>query len=384
MNSVRILPLTGFILILTAINLLFGTTILSAQQRFEIVGSGKTMSDNDMIYLSYKEDGKLIIDSAKVKHKTYRFRGRIGNYPLSASLSRNQNPTHNYDFINDYKSIYLESGKIILRSNDTLSNSILSGTELNQTLQLKDERLFRITDERKRIKDPYFFSAEELKDTLLVKMNQRILDSLFYIWTNQELDFARDFPDSYVSLDLVNRISKINSLIDKTERVFDGLSERLRGMPQANIARNNINGKKKIQIGSDAPFFEIKDIQGNPVKLSSYKGQFVLIDFWASWCLPCREAHPTLIEIDRLYKKRNFSILSISIDRKEDNWKRAVKEDGLTWTQLSDLKASDSDIYKKYGITTIPANFLIDPHGKVIAKDLKGNALKNKIREILK
>ncbi|OOG17881.1 hypothetical protein BWD42_11290 [Sphingobacterium sp. CZ-UAM] len=177
--NLKILSSTGFVLIFNTINLLFSTTPLSAQQRFEIVGVGKAMSDNDIIYLTYKENGKLIIDSAKVKHNTFRFKGEIGNYPLSASLSRNQNPTHNYDFINDYRSIFLESGKIILRSNDTLGNSILSGSELNQTLQLKDERLFRISDERKRIKEPCFFSAEELKDTLLVKVNQRILDSLF-------------------------------------------------------------------------------------------------------------------------------------------------------------------------------------------------------------
>ena len=385
MTLIRILPQIWFTIILITVNLLLNTQAVSAQQDFQIMGIGKTMSDNDIIYLTYKQEGKLVIDSTKVKNNSFRFKGKIGNSPLSASLSRNQNPTNNnYNFISDRKSIFLEAGKIILRSNDTLSNSVLSGTDLNRVLQLKNERLFRISNELKSIKDPYFFNAEELKDTILVKQNQRIIDSLDFISKDQELDFARDFPDSYISLDLVNQISKMNRLIDKTEMVFNGLSERLKAMPQADISRNNIREKKKIRIGNNAPLFDMKDIHGNIVQLSSYRGQFVLIDYWASWCLPCRNEHPNLIEIDRLYGKRNFSIISISIDHKEDDWKRAVKKDGLTWTQLSDLKASDSDVYKQYGITTIPASFLIDPDGKVIAKDLKGDALKNKIHEIIK
>lgn len=373
----------GFTATIIFFNLQLNAQAPSPQQDFIIKGVGNGMSDNDIIYLVYKENGKLNVDSTKVKNHKFNFAGKIGNSPIMASLTRNQNPTHDLKFVYDSKTIYLESGKILLRSNDTLSNSILSGTDLNRTLQLKDERLVKIVNKLKSVKDPYIFNEEELKDTNMVKQNQRLIDSLFLKWKDQELDFAKDYPDSYVSLDVVNKISKITSLIDKTEKVFNGFSTKIKAMPEADIVRNNIREKQKIQIGNLAPLFEMKNLNGNIVNLASYKGRFVLIDFWASWCLPCRDEHPNLIEIDKLYGDRNFSILSISIDSKEDDWKRAVEADNLTWTQLSDLKASYGEVYREYGITTIPSNFLIDPNGKVIAKDLKGDTLKNILRDIL-
>lgn len=356
----------------------------SLKQSFTIHGLCKGMADDDIIYLTYRENGKLSIDSTKVRNHSFQFSGKIGGSPIKASLSRNQNPTHDFKSLNDSKSIYLEPGKIKLRSNDTLSTSVLSGTDLNRTLQLKDERLYNIIRELNSIEDPYFFNEEKLKDTVLVKNNQRMIDSLYLILRDQELDFASEHPNSYLSLDIVARTSKITGLIAKTEKVFNGLSDALKAMPEANVVRNNIKGKKKVQIGSLAPLFEMNDIDGNTVKLDSYMGRFVLLDFWASWCLPCRNEHPNLAEIHKLYGSQNFSILSISIDSKEEDWKRAVKEDNITWTQLSDLKASKGEVYGQYGITVIPSNFLIDPNGKVIAKDLKGKDLKVAIQNLLK
>lgn len=383
MNLRKVIIHIKFGILLIAVNILLAAQAVSAQQLFSIEGIGKAMPDTDMIYLSYKKDGKLIIDSAKVKNNRFRFTGKIGNFPLTATLTRNRNPTHHYNSRNESKNIFLESGKIVLKIPNTLSNAVLSGTDLNRTLQLKNERLFRINNDLSAIKDPYYFNEEELKDSLLVKRNQRMIDSVYFKIIEQELDFAKEFPDSYVSLDIVNKASKMTKLIAKTELVFNGLSERIKAIPDANIARNNIQKKNKIQIGSQAPLFEMKNIQGNTVQLSSYKGQFVLIDFWASWCRPCREEHPNLIEINRLYSKNNFAILSISIDHKEDDWKKAVKDDNLTWAQLSDLKAVDGEVYNQYGITTLPSNFLIDQNGKIVAKDLKGEELKRKIYELV-
>src|SRR5690606_22400074 len=123
--------------------------------------------------------------------------------------------------------------------------------------------------------------------------------------------------------------------------------------------------------------FSMKDTYDNIVNLSYFNGKYVLLDFWASWCGPCREEHPNLISIYENYKNKDFTILSVSIDTDKEKWIKAIDKDKLTWTQVSDLSGNKGEVYLKYGITSIPANFLIDPNGLVIAKDLKGDALKS-------
>ena len=130
--------------------------------------------------------------------------------------------------------------------------------------------------------------------------------------------------------------------------------------------------------------FSMKDTNDQIITLSSFKGKYVLLDFWASWCGPCREEHPNLIAVYDNYKNKNFTILSVSIDTDKERWIKAIAKDKLIWTQVSDLKGGKSEVYLKYGITSIPANFLIDPNGIVIDKDLKGDALKNELFKIFK
>ncbi|MBQ8888835.1 MAG: AhpC/TSA family protein [Bacteroidaceae bacterium] len=141
---------------------------------------------------------------------------------------------------------------------------------------------------------------------------------------------------------------------------------------------------EKVQVGSEAPDFTLPDVEGNPVSLSSFRGKYVLLDFWASWCPDCRKENPNIVAAWEKYQNKNFAVLGVSLDRNREQWLAAIEKDNLTWTQVSDLKFWSSDAAVLYCIRWIPMSFLIDPEGKIVAVGLEGEALHNKLEELLK
>ena len=162
------------------------------------------------------------------------------------------------------------------------------------------------------------------------------------------------------------------------------LDASLAGTEYVNQIESMISRMEKVQVGSIAPDFTLPDVDGNPVSLSSFRGKYVLVDFWAAWCPDCRKENPNIVAAWEKYKDKNFAVLGVSLDRKRDQWLAAIEKDNLTWTQVSDLKYWDSEAAVLYCIRWIPMSFLIDPEGKIVAIGLEGEELHNKLEELLK
>lgn len=198
-------------------------------------------------------------------------------------------------------------------------------------------------------------------------------------------DMVKSHPDSYASVDLMDLFTQSSINPKLVEPMYHTLSKRMQNSEKVRAWKPRLDQAKLAVSGTQsAPEFTLNDTEGKPVSLASYKGGYVLVDFWASWCVPCRAENPNVLAAYEKYKGKDFQVLGVSLDEKKEAWLKAIAEDKLPWKQVCDFKASKSEVTKMYNISSIPANVLVDPNGKIVGKDLRGKALHDALAELIK
>jgi len=369
--------------------MLLSPLALLAQSDFTLKGSTKVANGNK-VYLVFAENGQRLTDSAIVNNGAFEFKGKVTN-PVMGNLFNKVNPyvkganTKNMD----YTALYIEPGNITLSSVDSLKSSVAGGTPANIDNAKLSASLKSLTDQEKALNEEYSKYTKEQKE------DESVMDVLmgkFNVIRDQKtpvyLKFIKENPKSYISLMQLSALASNDKVTAEVEKLYAALSPELKATKAGQAIPATIEATKKTAVGVMAMDFTQNDPDGKPVKLSDFKGKYVLVDFWAAWCGPCRNENPNVVEAFQKFKDKNFTVLGVSLDggttrTTKEQWLKAVEDDKLTWTHVSDLQGWSNAVSSAWGIRSIPANFLIDPSGKIIAKDLRGKALHTKLAETL-
>jgi peroxiredoxin len=373
--------------------LAFLPLLASAQDKgkpFKLTGKTSHLAYTiEQVYIQYRSAGEWKTDSVKPSGDSYSFSGNIEE-PSPAMLRVKYADTEPgkkvaVDYKRDRVTVFIQPGKIKVASVDSFSNIIVKGSAAHveyskliaqsKPFNEKMEPLYTLYSQFAKAKE----TAAKDKVEAMIDSLSKDRDEKVYA------EYVKKNPASPLAMYALQQYAGWDIDPDKVEPLYNTLSEANRAIPSAITFQQNLEIAKKTGVGRMAMDFTQNDTLGQPVSLSSFKGKFLLVDFWASWCGPCRAENPNVVKVFNKYKEQGFHILGVSLDRpgQKEKWIKAIHDDGLAWSQVSDLKFWDNEVAKQYGIQAIPQNLLLDPEGKIIAKNIRGEELEQKVGEAI-
>jgi peroxiredoxin len=358
----------------------------SNAQKANVTGIMHFSKPVQMIYLSYSAGDERVTDSTKLDNGKFHFTAMVKEPTLAMLMVRFEPVSGEQRPHIERMQLFMEPGNINIAVKDSMELAKVSGSKSQKAFEAlgKLEKPYNEKAEALSNKYRQYYAA---KDTAAMKNLEGEFDNL-----SKEKDekvyhqYLTQNPNSPVALYVLNQYAGYDINAKKVEPLFQKLPAATRNLPSGIALKKRIEIAKKTGVGAYAMNFTQPDTLSKPVSLSDFKGKYVLLDFWASWCGPCRAENPNVVKAFNEYKDKNFTVLSVSLDQpgKKQAWLDAIHKDGLTWNHVSDLKFWDNAVAKEYGIRAIPQNLLLDPSGKIIAKNIRGEELGKKLEEVIK
>jgi peroxiredoxin len=329
------------------------------------------------VELIAREGGKMV-----TKYSTGM--AEDGTFTLSGKVAEPDMYTLRLQDVRGAISLFLDNSDITINAKaDALMNAEIKGSKTHDDYN-KYFTLIKVHSEAMRPLSVAYSEANKAKDEAAKKKAEDQMDELDAKQTIEKLDLIKSLGSSPVGAYITNSISYTIENPADMEAIINGFGPELAEYKYVKTLKEGLVKMKATAVGVMAPDFTQNDPDGKPVKLSDFRGKYVLVDFWASWCGPCRAENPNVVKAYNKYKSKGFTILGVSLDREKDPWLKAIKDDNLTWTHVSDVKYWDNEVAKQYGIRAIPANVLIDKTGKIVGKNLRGEKLEEALAKLVK
>ncbi|HEY9262241.1 TlpA disulfide reductase family protein [Chitinophaga sp.] len=368
--------------------ILLAPILASAQSApFTISGKIGQLQAPAKAYIDYMDNGNSVEDSAMLVNGAFTFTGHSNGYSYARlALSHDGGGKQKAVYTGDVIYFYFGKEKVLITSKDSLDNAVFTGSKVYNEYAAYNKVIGGSIMALTKAANNAFASltAAQQKDTVFTNRVNNDYMSSRQKRTEQQIAFAKAHPNSFFGMAALSEAAGGKVDLPLIEPIYNAMNKNLQASDAGKELAQRIAAAKNIKIGAMAPAFTQNDVNGKAVQLADLKGKPLLVEFWASWCGPCRAENPNLISQYKRYKDKGFQIIAISLDDHKDKWLEAIAKDGMPWIHVSDLKGWNNEVGRLYGIRAVPANFLLDGEGKIIAASLRGEELNKKLAEVFK